>query len=196
MRTAEIALGAVLAGFLAAASAVAQEQPTHQEMMAAWEEAMKLGPQHEALATRSGIWATTTTYAVEPGSDEMMTEQGTVERTVTLDGRVLEEDFQGTMMGQPYAGVSRSGYDNVTDEYWSTWNDNMSTGLMVVYGTYDEATSTYIYEGVSHDPLMGEVPTRIEQKIEGPDRETMTLSMQMPGQEMMQMMQIVYERQQ
>ena len=32
------------------------------------------------------------------------------------------------MMGMPFEGIGRTGYDNVTGKYWSTWIDNMSTG--------------------------------------------------------------------
>ncbi|MGF1624538.1 MAG: hypothetical protein ACFCVH_06615, partial [Alphaproteobacteria bacterium] len=81
MRMAQTALAAVLAGMLATAAATAQEQPTEEEMMAAWQEAMQVGPEHEALTSRSGTWTTTTTYPVMPGSDQIQTEQGTVERT-------------------------------------------------------------------------------------------------------------------
>ena len=195
MRASRVGLATVVAGLLAVAPAAAQEQPSHEEMMAAWADAMMVGPEHEALTARAGTWTATTTYPVEPGSEEMQSEQGTVERTATLDGRVLEERMDSSMMGQPYAGIGRTGYDNVTDRYWTTWNDTMSTGLMVMYGDYDEATSTYTYEGTTTDPLMGEVPMRIEHTVEGPDRETMLLFMEMPGQGMSEMMEVVYERQ-
>ena len=40
-------------------------------------------------------------------------------------------------MGIPYRGHGMTGFDNVTDKYWSTWNDSMSTGIMVTEGTCD-----------------------------------------------------------
>lgn len=195
MRMAQTALAAVLAGMLATAAATAQEQPTEEEMMAAWQEAMQVGPEHEALTSRSGTWTTTTTYPVMPGSDQIQTEQGTVERTVTLEGRVLEERMDSTMMGQPYSGIGRTGYDNVTDRYWTTWNDTMSTGIILMHGDYDEASGTYTFEGTATDPLAGELDMRIEHTVDGSDRETMLLFMEMPGHGMMEMMEVVYERQ-
>ncbi len=194
MRIWPFGIAAVVGALLAGPSA-AQDQPTEAEMMAAWAEAMQIGPEHMALSARAGTWSTTTTYPAHPGSDEIVTEHGTAERVATLDGRVLEERLQGTIMGQPYAGIGRAGFDNVTGRYWSTWTDTMTTGLLVMYGDYDELTSTYTYEGVSIDPLMGEVPMRVEQVVESPDREIMRLSMQFPGQDMAEMMQVVYERQ-
>ena len=72
----------------------------------------------------------------EPGgpADE---ESGTATRTMALDGRVLVEDFKGTMMGNPFSGHGMTGYDNVSGKYWSTWTDSMSTGLMISQGTCD-----------------------------------------------------------
>lgn len=196
MRKRQLAVAVALGALLAAGPVAAQDMPTEAEMMAAWQGAMAVGPEHMALAARAGTWASTTTYPAQPGSDEMITEQGTVERTATLEGRVLEEQLAGMMMGQPYTGVGRTGYDNVTDRYWTTWTDTMSTGLIVMHGSYDDITSTYTYEGSTVDPLLGEVPMRIQQVIEGPDRESMRLFMEFPGQGMIQVMEVVYERQQ
>jgi len=64
-----------------------------------------------------------------------MEETGTATRSMTLDGRVLVEDVSSSMMGSPFTGHGMMGYDNVTGKYWSTWNDSMSTGLMVSEGT-------------------------------------------------------------
>jgi len=99
------------------------------------------------------------------------------------------------MMGVPFVGLGRTGYDNVTDRYWTTWTDTMSTGVIVMYGDCDAETSTYVFEGMGMDPLLGEVPTRIERTVDGPDHETAQFYFQYPGMEMAPMMEIVYERQ-
>jgi len=190
-----------LTGLWAAAAACvalslpAAAQPTEEEMMAAWEAAMAVGPQHEALTALAGSWATTTTFAAMPGSDQMITEHGTSEAVAAMDGRVLEERFTGSMMGMPFSGEGRTGYDNVSGRYWTTWTDTMSTGLIVMYGDYDPATATYTFAGTSVDPLLGEIPTRIERTIDGPDHATSLFYFQYPGAETTQMMEIVYERQ-
>ncbi|MEZ5670434.1 MAG: DUF1579 family protein [Alphaproteobacteria bacterium] len=193
-RVAMMTAAAVIAGLSAVVPAAAQ-QPTEEEMMAAWQAAMAVGPQHEALAARVGTWAVTTTYAAMPGSDQMITEHGTAERTVALDGRVVEERFAGSMMGMPFTGEGRTGYDNVTGRYWTTWTDTMSTALIVLYGSYDEATATYTFEGTTVAPLMGDIPTRIERVIDGPDRETSVFYFQYPGMDEAEVMEIAYERQ-
>jgi len=65
-RTASSVIAMLLAAtaFLLPAAA----QPTEEEMMAAWQAAMAVGPEHEALTAREGTWAATTTFAAMPGS--------------------------------------------------------------------------------------------------------------------------------
>lgn len=192
-RTLALAAAACVIGF-AGLQPVAAQQPSEEEMMAAWQEAMAVGPEHEALAARAGTWAITTTYMM-PGADHAAEDHAVVERTVTMDGRVLQESVQGTMMGMPFAGEGRTGFDNVTERYWSTWTDTTSTQLFVMHGDFDAATGTYTYEGNTVDPLMGEMTMRIEWTIDGPDQETAVFFADYPGQGMTQIMQMIYERQ-
>ena len=192
-RTMTALVAPVLAGVVLSVPAAAQ--PTQEEMMAAWAEAMAVGEQHEAFADRAGSWAMTTTYQLDPAGPPVV-EQGTAERIVAMGGRVLEERVDGQMMGQRFQGLGRMGYDNVTGRYWSTWTDTTSTALIVLYGDYDAATNTYVFEGEATDPLMGPMPIRVETIIEGPDGDRTLFYMSVPGMpDEMQMMEIVYERQ-
>ena len=54
-----------------------------------------------------------------------------------LGDRVMVEEVKSQMMGQPFTGHGMSGYDNVSDKYWATWIDSMSTGVMTSEGTCD-----------------------------------------------------------
>ena len=56
-------------------------------------------------------------------------------------------------MGAPFAGHGTMGYNNVTGKYWSTWNDNMSTGLMLSEGTCDTQGKTCTFTGTWDDPV-------------------------------------------
>lgn len=195
MRTTMRALLApVLAGLVLFGPAAAQ-QPSQEEMMAAWAEAMAVGEQHQAFADRAGTWAMTTTYQLDPNGPPIV-ERGMAERAVTMGGRVLEERVDGQMMGNAFHGLGRMGYDNVTGRYWSTWTDTTSTALIVLYGDYDAASNTYVFEGEATDPLMGPMTMRVETTIEGPDRDRSMFYIPVPGSEAdFQMMEIVYERQ-
>jgi hypothetical protein len=125
-------------------------------MMQAWSDAMTPGPEHERLAEAVGEWNATVKWWMEPGAEPSVSESS-VTRSMSLDGRVLVEEWQGEMMGQSFVGHGQTGYDNVTEKYWSTWTDNMSTGLMVFHGDYDPETGRYTYTGQYTDPMTGEV---------------------------------------
>jgi hypothetical protein len=72
-----------------------------------------------------------------------------------LGGRYVTGKFTGTMMGQPFEGMSIMGYDNAKKVFTSTWVDNMGTGLVQMTGTYDEATKTLNMKGHQTDPMTG-----------------------------------------
>ncbi|NBB93225.1 MAG: DUF1579 domain-containing protein [Gammaproteobacteria bacterium] len=130
--------------------------PEQAAMMEAWTEAMTPGPEHERLAEAAGEWQAEVKWWMEPGSEPSVSESS-VTRSMSLEGRVLVEEWQGEMMGQPFIGHGRTGYDNVTGKYWSTWTDNMSTGLMMFEGRYDAETGKYTFTGSYTDPMSGDV---------------------------------------
>ena len=93
-----------------------------------------------------------------------------------LDGRVLHEVWKGEVMGRPFEGRSRTGYDNVTKSYWSTWTDTWSTGLMVMYGNWDEEQQAMVLTGDAVNPMTGEpYTTRSVSMYPAPGKETMVM---------------------
>lgn len=164
-------------------------------MMEAWAASMISGPQHAKLASLAGTWTVRSIYWMAPDAEPEAGE-GTAERTMIFDGRVLREEFTGDYQGQPYFGIGHTGYDNVTGEYWSTWMDNMMTGLAVLKGQWDEEKQMMIYEGEVPDPMAGGLTTlRIESRMEGEDTEIDDFFEPGPDGEMYRMMELVYERQ-
>jgi hypothetical protein len=145
----------------AAAAQGAQDMtPEMQAMMAAWEKAATPGEQHRQLAAMAGKWkATVKTWMMGP---EPTVSEATVERKMMLDGRVLADQWSGNMMGQPFVGHGMTGYDNTTGKYWSTWNDNMSTGVFVSWGKWDDATKSIVFEGEMSDPMAGGAPIKVK----------------------------------
>ena len=129
-----------------------QMSPEQMAMMQAWERAATPGGEHERLATQVGTWHGQVESWSVPGTDPMVS-QSKVERKMSLDGRVLEEHWSGNMMGQDFVGHGRTGFDNVQQQYWSTWTDNMSTSLMTFSGQYDEAAEQYVFTGSYVDPV-------------------------------------------
>lgn len=155
----------VCVGLLACSQAFAQESapaemtPEEEAMWAAFEASMTPGGPHAMLAEQAGEF-TALVKSYEDPSGEPAISESTVVRTMELGGRVLREEWSGTVMGMPFRGIGRTGYDNVTGRYWSTWTDNLSTGLFIAYGEELEDGSLE-FLGEMPDPVSGEmIPTR------------------------------------
>jgi hypothetical protein len=178
--------------------AMAEEHP-HGEMsaeemamMKAYEAAGTAGAEHALLADTAGSYKLTITMWHAPGAPPETTE-GTAERTMTLGGRVLEEKVASSMMGAPFEGLGRTGYDNVRKTYWSTWTDSMSTALSVMHGTIAEDGSS-TFEGEFVDPPTGGTKAvRIEGRMDG-DKEVLEFYEPGPDGTEVKVMEIVYER--
>jgi hypothetical protein len=84
------------------------------------------------------------------------TSKGTATFTPMMGGRCVRGTYKGTMMGQPFEGMSLDGYDNVTGKFWSTWIDNMGTSLSVSHGERSEDGTTLEHWGSMPDPMGGE----------------------------------------
>ena len=86
------------------------------------------GTPHQQMVNMAGSWNTSGRFCMEPGKPPVES-KGRCEQKMILDGRFLQEEFTGEMMGAPFTGLSFMGYDNHTEKYVSTWMDNMSTAV-------------------------------------------------------------------
>jgi hypothetical protein len=135
---------------LLAAPAAAQDA----EEMAAWQEYMTPGEEHQHMAQGAGEWRQELTFWMAPGGEaQQATSTSTVEPI--LGGRYLSEEMTGTMMGMPFEGRGTFGFDNAKDQHFMTWVDNMGTGLMVGWGV-PEGENKVAYTGTFVDPATGE----------------------------------------
>lgn len=167
--------------------------PEQMAEMQAYAVAGTPGAQHAALAKSAGNYDLTIKSWHAPGTEPMV-ETGTGTRTVTLGGRVLVEDIQAAMMGQPFDGHAMMGYDNTRQKYWSTWNDSMSTGLMVTEGTCDEAQACS-FTGSWMDPVKKtEVSARMTTRWTDANTEVFEMHGPGPDGKEMKMMEITYVR--
>lgn len=156
----------MITGFalLAFGNAYADETESMTEeqaaMMEAWMSAGAPGEPHHDIMNSAGVWEAEMKMWMDPSAPPMVVTY-TVTRTPTLGGRVMEEKWEGDFMGQPFAGLSRTGYDNVSKRYWSTWTDNMSTSLMMSYGNHDKETGALVMHGEGPNPMTGgTIPNR------------------------------------
>jgi hypothetical protein len=138
----------------AAQGGMPEMTPEMKAMMEAWMKAGTPGQEHQQLATMVGDWNATVKTWMGPGEPNVS--MATAHREMILDGRVLAETFNGEMMGTKFVGHGMLGYDNASKKFWSTWNDSMSTGIMVSWGSWDDKEKGVVYEGSMTDPQTGQ----------------------------------------
>lgn len=103
------------------------------------------GPAHKVLQPFVGTWQAKVKMYSEPGKPSES--EGTMTRKWILDGRFLEEKFEGNFGGMEFKGIGLTGYDNVKKKYTGLWIDSMSTSMMTSEGNYNEDTKTFSYAG-------------------------------------------------
>lgn len=171
-----------------------QMTPEQKAEMEAYMKAGAPGAPHEALASMAGTYELKIKSWHEPGGPAME-EIGTAKRKMTLGGRVLVEELASSMMGTPFTGYGMTGYDNVTGKYWVTWNDSMSTGVMVSEGTCDESGQTCTFTGSWNDPIKkAPVTARMTTRWTSPTTEIFEMYGPGPDGKEIKMMEITYTK--
>lgn len=168
--------------------------PDSATMMKNWEAFMTPGDMHAMLAKSNGTWTTEVTSWMD-ASKPPMKSTGTSVNKMVMGGRYQEGTHTGNMMGMPFEGRSLTGYDNGKKAFVSTWIDNMGSGIMMMEGTWDEATKSITMKGKGMDPMtMRENEYREVFKIV--DDNTEIMEMYGPGHDgnEYKMMEIKYTR--
>lgn len=146
---------------------------TEAEMM----EAMKMaspGEEHVLLAKSVGRWSGKSTMWMASGATPM-TNACVATMTPELDGRFVHAEYKGEMEGMgPFHGIGFYGFDNVTQQYVSTWFDNMGTGVMTGTGEASNGGKTITWNYVFNCP-MRKGPVKMREVESHPDANTMTL---------------------
>jgi hypothetical protein len=112
------------------------------------------GEMHKMLATSDGKWNTETTMWMDPSKPPTKS-TGSCENKMIFGGRYQQSTHKGDWGGMPFEGTSTLAYDNSKKMFVNTWIDNMGTGIMVMEGTYDEATKTMNLKGKMTDCTTG-----------------------------------------
>jgi len=133
----------------------ALRKPTEMDSMCAvYEELATPGAPHKLLAEMAGKWSVKSRWWMDPGAPPMES-AGISEQKMTLDGRFLQQDFSGEMMGSPFAGIGFTGYNNHTGRYVSTWMDSMGTGIYYFEGSAGPDGKTITQTCDYDDPIRG-----------------------------------------
>jgi hypothetical protein len=184
---------------VAATPAIAKDkksgQMNPQEMMETYKKLAAPGDPHKLLASLAGSWTTKTKEWMEPDKPPMES-TGSVDMKMLLDGRFLQQEFTGNMMGQPYSGIGISGYDNLREKYVSTWIDSMGTGIFVMEGTANADGKTITLKGQHAEPGGGHMTHRAVWKIVDDNTQTFEMYGAHGKGKETKMMEITYTRKQ
>lgn len=172
-------LVAATAALLLATAALAQDKgkqppqmtPEQQAEMEAYMKAATPGAPHKAMAASAGSYTIAVKSWAEPGAPPML-DSGSATRSMAMEGRVMIEQVNSTMMGMPFTGQGTMGYDNVTGKYWHVWMDTMGTGAMFSEGNCDAEMKSCTFTGSYNDPIKkGPVKTRMVSRWTSPTTE-------------------------
>ncbi len=168
-------------------------QPS-EDMLQQIKKAAEPGEAHRVLKAFEGKWNGKVT-CTNCFTGETETSDGTAVSTWILGNRFLRQEWKGNFMGEPFEGISHFGYDNVKQQYVSTWIDSMGTGVMLSTGKYDPAARKFTLTGTFPDPTTGK-DTTARQVITIVDDNTHKMEMWSPGPDGKEakMMEIVYTR--
>jgi hypothetical protein len=125
-----------------------------ETMMDKLKEAATPGEHHKQLQALVGEWKTSSTFWYDPDKDPELS-QGSSSHKWILGGRYVEQTYSGSWSGKPYTGKGVIGYDNVLNEYVSTWVDDASTTLMVSKGSYNAKEKQLVMNSTHSCPLKG-----------------------------------------
>jgi hypothetical protein len=114
------------------------------------------GIEQAMLAKSDGPWKAEVTMWMAPDAPPMVS-KGVATNKMILGGRFQQMNFKADMMGESFEGIGTSGYDNARKVWISTWVDNMSTSIINMEGTWDEATRSLTSTGKMLCPGNGKV---------------------------------------
>ena len=142
-----------------------------QEIQKKVEAAGTPGPAHKSLDALVGNWKAEVKCWMEPGGSPNVT-QGTAKANWILNGRFLEEEFHGEMMGKPFTGRSLMGYNNIKQTFNTVWLSDVQTWIFTSEGKGDNGNKVITLEGKGTCPATGskDIPIKTVFKLLGPDK--------------------------
>ena len=97
-------------------------------------EAGALRSEHALLNKLAGNWNVETKIWMDPTQRPEIT-YGRASAKLIYGGRYLVQNYKGSFMGRPFEGQGMMGFDNLSERYFSTWVDSVSTMLMTSKGS-------------------------------------------------------------
>ncbi len=126
--------------------------PPDAAMMEAFAKASTPGANHKLLEPFAGTWGAKMSAHFDENAPPEET-AGTMKSTWVLGGRLLRQEWSGTMMGMPFEGLGYWGHDNVEGKFIGLWADSFGTGWATTTGDYDTKARTWTMRGTFKDPM-------------------------------------------
>jgi len=168
--------------------------PNKEEMMKQAEVAGRPGPAHKALDHFVGNWKAEVKCWMDPDGPPNVS-QATAQANWIMDGRFLQEDFRGEMMGKPFNGRSILGFDNTKQTFQSVWFSDMQTSMFNTEGKGENGNKVITLEGTSSCPGTGrtDIPMKVVLRVLSADKHTFEMYDSSRG-ENMRTMEITYTK--
>jgi hypothetical protein len=166
-------------------------QDDEAAMMAAWDAAKAVGPEHAFLKQMEGNWTYIVTNIMSP--EETETTHGKSTKTMTLGGRYLEDRSNGTSMNLPFEGHNLICYDNILKKFRICWTDNFGTGFMLGDGVRETDALTFVctYPSLTGGP---DDKYKLVYNISNDNKHMMTMYLIAPDGQELKQMEVVYTR--
>ena len=159
-----------------------------------WMAAMSPGEVHQWLAGMAGDWTYESSMWMNPEAPPMKS-SGDSKKSMIMEGRFLQEEMSGEMMGRPFTGRGLTGFDNVSGQLVGSWIDNMSTSLSTMHGELDEENQRIVAHSEMQDPGSGEtLKLKMVTSVLDPDHHTFEDFVLLPDGQEMKQMEITYTR--
>jgi len=147
-----------------------------EEMMKKVEAAGTPGPAHKALQALVGDWKAEVKCWMDASGSPDVT-QGNAKAKWTFNGRFLEEDFHGQMMGKPFTGRTLLGFDNTKQTFNSVWISDTQTSMFTSEGKGDSSNKVITLEGKTSCPATGrkDIPMKTVLRLISPDKHVLEM---------------------
>lgn len=146
------------------------------------------GPEHKQLAKSVGTWDAVVKIDGAPDS------KGTMVVQAVNGGLWVASKFTGDLGGAGFEGHGLDGYDQRKKKFVSVWTDSMSSGFMLMEGTFDEKAQAFVMTGEGPGPDGQPMKYKTVNKFSDNDHQTFQMYTVAPGGAETKMMTIEYTR--
>lgn len=139
------------------------DQKNSQTDAPEWQKYGIPGEAHKALDAIAGKFNYTSSFRMD-SKGKWITSSGTSESKWILDGRFVEQQFEGKMGDHPFTGIGITGYDTFRKEYQTVWMDSTTTSMFYSAGKGATDFKSFETTGLMSDPMRND-PNRTARTV-------------------------------